>query len=62
MSKLAEIRKQKGYTQKEMAEALGIARSTYSGYENEYFRIPITFALKIKEILNYKNDDIFLDT
>ena len=60
MNKLEELRKKKGFTQKEMAEKLGIARSTYSGYEKGYFFPPITIAIKIKEILKYKKDDIFL--
>lgn len=59
MKSLVELRKQRGLTQKEMAEALGIARSTYSGYERGYFEIPISTALKIKKLLRYNKDDIF---
>ena len=32
--RLVELRKEKGATQKEVADAIGVARSTYQGYEN----------------------------
>lgn len=58
--KLIEIRKKKGLTQEEMADKLNIARTTYTGYENGKFSPSLEIALKIKEILKYKKDDIFL--
>ncbi len=49
--RLRHARKEKGLTQKEMAERLGIAGSTYAGYETG-FREPDLFRLKaiIKEL------------
>lgn len=58
--KLIEIRKKKGYTQEQMADKLNIARTTYTGYENGNVSPSLETALKIKKILFYKNDDIFL--
>lgn len=58
-NKLIEIRKKKGFTQEEMADKLNIARTTYTGYENGNFSPSLEIALKIKQILKYKNDDIF---
>jgi DNA-binding XRE family transcriptional regulator len=58
--KLIEIRKKKKMTQEGMAQMLGISRTTYTGYENGNFDPSLEKALKIKEILKYKNDDIFL--
>lgn len=58
--KLIETRKKKGYTQEDMADKLNIARTTYTGYENGNFSPSLEIAIKIKEILKYKNDDIFL--
>lgn len=58
--KLIEIRKKKGYTQEQMAERLNVARTTYTGYENGNISPSLEIALKIKKILNYKKDDIFL--
>lgn len=58
--KLIETRKKKGYTQEDMADMLKIARTTYTGYENGNFSPSLEIAIKIKKILKYKNDDIFL--
>lgn len=52
-------RKKKKLTQEQMAKMVGIARSTYNSYELGT-RIPsLENAIKIKQILNYKNDDLF---
>lgn len=59
--KLIERRRKKKYTQKEMALMLEISRSTYAGYESGKFAPSLEIALKIKKILNYKSDDIFLN-
>ena len=59
--KLILIRKKRKLTQKEIAEYVGISRTTYAGYENGDFSPSIEVATKIKEILKYKKDDIFLD-
>lgn len=58
--RLIEIRKKRGYTQEYMAKELNIARTTYTGYENGNFSPSLEIAMKIKKILNYKKDDIFL--
>lgn len=58
--KLIEIRKKRGYTQEQMANLLEIARTTYTGYENGNFDPSLEIALKIKKILKYNNDNIFL--
>jgi len=34
--RLAQLRKEKGYSMQEMANRLGIAKSTYAGYESNY--------------------------
>ena len=57
---LIQRRKKKGITQQEMANLLGIARSTYSAYELGNIDPPLKISTKIKEILNYRNDNIFL--
>lgn len=62
MEKLVDLRKRRGFSQEKMAKMLEISRSTYSGYENGYFKPPIDIAVKIKRILKCRNDDIFLNT
>ncbi len=59
--KLKSIRKEQGYTQEYMANKLGIARTTYGGYESGKFSPSLNKAIKIKKILNYWKDDIFLN-
>ena len=60
--KLIRVRKKKKFTQEKMAEMLGISRTTYTGYELGKFAPSLSTALKIKKILNCKEDDIFLNT
>ena len=57
--KLIEKRKKKGLTQENMAYKLNVARTTYTGYENGNFSPSLEISLKIKEILNYKKDDLW---
>ena len=54
-------RKAKGLSQEQMAQKIGCERSTYSGYELGYFNPSMEKALKIKKVLGYTKDDIFLD-
>ena len=57
--KLINQRKRKKFTQNDMAELLNISRSTYSGYEVGTTTPSLEIAMKIKQILGYKNDDLF---
>ena len=56
---LINRRKMFGYTQKQMAEMLEISRSNYNNYELGTVSPPLDKVLKIKQILNYKKDDLF---
>lgn len=58
---LIQKRKRKKLTQQQIADMLEISRSTYSAYETGQIDPPLKIATKIKEILSYKNDDIFLN-
>lgn len=60
--RLIEIRTKQGYTQEQMANKLSIARTTYTGYEKGNVSPSLEVALNIKRILNYKNDDIFINS
>ena len=60
-NKLIEVRVKRGYTQEQIANKLNIARTTYTGYEIGNGTPSLKVALNIKKILNYKNDDIFLN-
>lgn len=60
-NKLIEVRVKRGYTQEQIANKLNIARTTYTGYEIGNVTPSLEVALNIKKILNYENDDIFLN-
>ena len=59
---LIELRKAKGFSQEDIADKLSIARTTYTGYENGNFAPSLEIALRLKKILGYEGDDIFLNS
>lgn len=56
---LKEVRKNKSLTQLQVANKLNIERSYYTKIERGQRTPSLDIALKIKEILNYNDDDIF---
>ena len=58
---LSEKRMQRGLSQKAMAEAIGVAQSTYSLYEKGAREPNISKIVKISEVLNISIDDLFED-
>lgn len=59
--KLQRLRENAGYTQATMAEAIGISRSHYSQIETGAKAPALKTGLRIKQVLSYEGDDIFLD-
>lgn len=57
--KLKEIRKKKGFTQKQIAEQLDITISFYSQIENRKKRLYYDTAIKIAAIFNMRPDELF---
>lgn len=57
--KLKEIRKKKGFTQKQIAEKLNITVSFYSQIENMKKRLYYDTAIKIADIFNMRPDQLF---
>ena len=58
-SKLIKMRRQAGYTQYTIASIVGVSRSHYQQIENGVKNPSLSLAIKIKDALNYKEDDIF---
>lgn len=54
--KLKELRKEAGYTQKQMAEMLNITQPTYSQYENNIIEPDIKTLIKIANIFDISLD------
>ena len=46
-------------TQKELANQIGINRSSYTNIENSKKNPSLSTAIKIKKVLGYKEDDLF---
>lgn len=58
--KLKEIREKAGLTQEKIAKLIPIARTTYTNIELGEKNPSLRVAIKIKQILDYQDDDIFL--
>ena len=59
--KLVKLRESRGYTQQTFSKAVGISRSHYSQIETGEKEPSLKVGLKIKRVLDYPNDDIFLN-
>ena len=61
---LGEARENSGYTQAQFARALGLAQSTYGGYEAALRKVPVhvlkqaadKLNVSVDSLLDYKND------
>lgn len=58
MKRIAELRKEKNYSQKYLAYKLGISQKTVSGYENDRNKPNIEMLIKISEVFNTSIDYI----
>ncbi len=59
--KMIERRKELGLTQQTVANFIGKKRNTVTGYEQGKLTPPLDIAIKIKEILQTNDDNIFLN-
>lgn len=57
--KLREVRLEQELTQEEIAKDVGITRSHYTKIEIGLGNPSLAVAIKIKQRLNYLNDDLF---
>ncbi len=47
--KLKELRKEKGLTQQQVAEIIGVSRTAYLKYENDYLEIAIELLCQLAD-------------
>lgn len=58
---LKELRNQKGYSTRDMADMLDISKAFYSQIENRKRRLSYDLAVKIADVFKEKPDYIFYD-
>lgn len=56
--RISRFRKDRGMTQKELAEALGVSQPVVSDYEKDVIRIPADMVILLAESLKVSGDDI----
>lgn len=54
--RLKELRKEKGYTQKQISELIGISQTTYAGYETGEHMPSLEILIRIADIFKVSLD------
>lgn len=57
-ARIAQMRKDKGLTQQELAERLAVTQPVVSDYENDVIRIPADVIGKIAQVLEVTSDEL----
>jgi len=57
-ARIAQMRKDKGLTQKELAERLQVSQPVVSDYENDVIRIPADVIGRIAQVLEVTSDEL----
>ncbi len=57
-SRIAQLRRDKGLTQVELAERLGVTQPAVSDYENDDIRIPADVVVQVATILGVSTDEL----
>lgn len=61
-NRLEELRKQRGVTQEELADALAVTRQTISSLEKGRYNPSILLAFKLAHYFDVTIEDIFIDS
>lgn len=57
--KVKELRKQRGYTQEELANMLGVSRQTIISIEKGGYEPTLSLAFKIADVFQVRVDEVF---
>jgi transcriptional regulator with XRE-family HTH domain len=57
-ARIARLRREKGLTQAELAEALQVSQPVISDYENDVIRLPTDALVQIAELLGTSTDEL----
>ena len=60
-NRLEELRKTKGLSQEELADALGVSRQTVSSLEKGRYNPSILLAFRIARLFGLRIEDVFID-
>jgi transcriptional regulator with XRE-family HTH domain len=58
--RMARLRKERGYTQKEVAERTGLIQALVSDYENDKLRLNSDMILRFAQVLEVSTDELLL--
>jgi putative transcriptional regulator len=58
---LKELRAAKNWTQSETAEKLGISKSSYRRWENNFSKLRIRKAIRVADLLGVTLDNIYIE-
>lgn len=58
--RIARIRKERGYTQREVADRIGIIPALVSDYENDKLRLNADMILRFAQVLEVTTDELLL--
>jgi transcriptional regulator with XRE-family HTH domain len=58
--RIARIRKERGYTQREIADRIGLIPALVSDYENEKLRLNADMILRFAQVLEVTTDELLL--
>jgi transcriptional regulator with XRE-family HTH domain len=62
-ARIARLRKDRGMTQKELAEHLGVSQPVVSDYENDVIRLPADVVVELASVLKVSADELLgIDT
>ena len=59
-NRIKELRKQKGYRQEDLAEALNVSRQTIIAIENDKYNPTLELAMKLARYLDTSVEDLFI--
>jgi transcriptional regulator with XRE-family HTH domain len=57
-ARIARLRKEKGLTQAELADALKVSQPVISDYENDVIRLPTDALVQVSELLGVTTDEL----
>ena len=59
-NRVKELRKEKGYTQEDLAEIIGVSRQTVNAIEKQKFDPSLNTAFKMAKLFGLRIESIFL--